>query len=450
MAAGVSSGTYDFKPAVAEFLLEAYERLSIMPSSLTSEHIISARRSANIILSSQFANGGINLFTVELLFIPLVPAVATYGLPENTIDLLDCYIRTYQPSSDQTTLGTALVPMTAAGVPMVTAGGDPMLLSPGSGTLSSVAGSYEVEFYWPANGLQVGDPLFFGCPVSVGDLYLGGFYIVNEVLDTDTVIFRSPTPALITQVGMGATPLFATVNGSVDVQVIIPNHGQSVGADWPVQFETTVGGITIAVGTYDVVSVQNSYTFTIQPGGTATETTAAFENDGQIAIATQADTQATTDVLVYPISRNDYAAIPNKATQGRPTTLWFDRQIRPRLSVWPVPPAPQDPFGIQPVFSPPSTNATNAANPNFYYGLCAYRFKALQDANPIGGQVLDMPKRFFECFVAALVAALAEKFSPAQWQTKLAYAKLRWDEAAAEDREKVSTYGSPDLSGYFR
>ena len=39
-----------------------------------------------------------------------------------------------------------------------------------------------------------------------------------------------------------------------------------------------------------------------------------------------------TDYEIQRISRGDYATLPNKTTQGRPSQFWLDRQIEPKLS----------------------------------------------------------------------------------------------------------------------
>ena len=44
-----------------------------------------------------------------------------------------------------------------------------------------------------------------------------------------------------------------------------------------------------------------------------------------------------TDFDLPKISRGDYLSIPNKTTQGRPSQLYFDRQISPQINVWPTP-----------------------------------------------------------------------------------------------------------------
>jgi hypothetical protein len=44
-----------------------------------------------------------------------------------------------------------------------------------------------------------------------------------------------------------------------------------------------------------------------------------------------------TDYEVQRISRGEYATLPNKTTQGRPSQYWLNRQINPVLNLWSVP-----------------------------------------------------------------------------------------------------------------
>ena len=59
-----------------------------------------ARRSLNL-LTIEWANRGINLWTVEEGSIPLLPGVGTYSLPIDTIDLLDHVVRTGTDQNQQ-------------------------------------------------------------------------------------------------------------------------------------------------------------------------------------------------------------------------------------------------------------------------------------------------------------------------------------------------------------
>lgn len=89
-----SSGTTTFDPTVADLTLEAFERCGIRPPALTTEHMISARMSANLELV-QWSNRQVNLWKVGLHSdITLVDGTATYTLDTDVVSILDAYIRT--------------------------------------------------------------------------------------------------------------------------------------------------------------------------------------------------------------------------------------------------------------------------------------------------------------------------------------------------------------------
>jgi hypothetical protein len=133
-----------------------------------------------------------------------------------------------------------------------------------------------------------------------------------------------------------------------------------------------------------------------------------------------------TDVILSPMGRDTYAALPNKAQAGRPVLYWFDRLITPTVTVWPVP-------------------DTGAA-----YSLTFYGFSQIADADPAGGSTANLPYRFLEAFTSALAAHLAIKWAPPQRAIALdGSAKETWEEAAGEDIEHVTLNMAPDLSGYF-
>jgi len=143
MGIGTPSGTYDWNPALAEFVLECFERIQLFAPALEDRHLIACRRSANLILSD-YANRGINLWTVEQFAIPLIPHVREYELPVNTVDLLDCYLSTFGTGSP-TTLGNALTVLVTGSVdPVLTAAGEPILIGSQSGAFSTIVGDHTV------------------------------------------------------------------------------------------------------------------------------------------------------------------------------------------------------------------------------------------------------------------------------------------------------------------
>ena len=86
-----TTGTATFNLDLNDLVEEAFERAG---SELrTGYDLRTARRSLNL-LTIEWANRGINLWTIEQGQIPLVTGQVVYPLPVDTIDLLDQVIRT--------------------------------------------------------------------------------------------------------------------------------------------------------------------------------------------------------------------------------------------------------------------------------------------------------------------------------------------------------------------
>ena len=60
----VSPYTYDFNAALGDMTLDAFGRLQLRGGALTAEHMASAKREANLLLSS-WSNRGPNLWKME-------------------------------------------------------------------------------------------------------------------------------------------------------------------------------------------------------------------------------------------------------------------------------------------------------------------------------------------------------------------------------------------------
>lgn len=93
-----TTGTSAFNLDVNELIEEAFERCG---KELRSGYDFkTARRSLNL-LTIEWANRGINLWTIEQGTIVLQTGQATYPLPVDTIDLLDTVVRTNNGTSNQ-------------------------------------------------------------------------------------------------------------------------------------------------------------------------------------------------------------------------------------------------------------------------------------------------------------------------------------------------------------
>lgn len=137
----------------------------------------------------------------------------------------------------------------------------------------------------------------------------------------------------------------------------------------------------------------------------------------------------TTDIVVEPISRTEYADQPDKQLQERPTSVWWDRQINSTVTMWPTP------------------------DGNGPYTLYMYVATQLQDATLPQGATLDIPYRFFDAFAAGLAARLAVKYPPPPPNSTVAMQALydkAWGMAAMKDSENVPLFIVPGISFYTR
>lgn len=87
----VTSGTTAFNLDLTELVEEAFERAG--GEMRTGYDLRTARRSLNLMFAD-WANRGVNMWTIEQGTIDLVPGQNTYAIPNDTVDLLEHVIRT--------------------------------------------------------------------------------------------------------------------------------------------------------------------------------------------------------------------------------------------------------------------------------------------------------------------------------------------------------------------
>lgn len=101
-----TSGTSSFNLDLNNIIEEAFERCG---KELRSGYDLrTARRSLNL-LTIEWANKGINLWTVEQGMIPMATGQAIYPIPNDTIDLLDHVIRQNNGTSNQTDINISRI-----------------------------------------------------------------------------------------------------------------------------------------------------------------------------------------------------------------------------------------------------------------------------------------------------------------------------------------------------
>lgn len=108
------SGTTTFNLDIGEIIVEAYERCGIMV--LSGNDYRTARRSIDLMMQ-EWANRGLNLWTVEEGTQVLTAGTNTYSLPTDTIDLIETMLRTGTGSNQQDYTLTRVSVSTYATIP---------------------------------------------------------------------------------------------------------------------------------------------------------------------------------------------------------------------------------------------------------------------------------------------------------------------------------------------
>ena len=130
-----------------------------------------------------------------------------------------------------------------------------------------------------------------------------------------------------------------------------------------------------------------------------------------------------TDFSMSKISRGEYLNLPIKTQKGRPTQYYFDRQITPKIFLWPTP-----------------ENSTDTLE--YFYVRRIHDADTLQNTS-------DVPFRFLPCMVAGLSYYLSIKRAPERTQLLKAVYEEEFQRAAAEDEDRVALNLTPDIK-YLR
>lgn len=118
-----TSGTAVFNLDLNQLVEEAFERCG--QELRTGYDLRTARRSLNL-MTAEWANRGINLWTIEEGAISLTNGTATYNLPADTIDLLDHVIRTGTGQNQQDITISRISADTYISIPAKNATGRPI------------------------------------------------------------------------------------------------------------------------------------------------------------------------------------------------------------------------------------------------------------------------------------------------------------------------------------
>lgn len=114
---------------------------------------------------------------------------------------------------------------------------------------------------------------------------------------------------------------------------------------------------------------------------------------------------------MVPMSRDQYATIPNKEFTGLPNQYFVQRLREPEVYIWPC--ADRDTDVIK-----------------------YYRLRAIEDIGVLSNTP-DIPRQFEEAFASGLAAKVAEKFAPDRASEMATKAEIAFQIARAESRERA-------------
>ena len=159
---------------------------------------------------------------------------------------------------------------------------------------------------------------------------------------------------------------------------------------------------------------------------TVTEGTREYTLDSSVidildVVLRRTEGSTTTDTQMSRVSRSEYINIPTKGTKARPNQYFLDKQNTPVLKIWPAP-----------------ENSTDI--------LVFNKMVRMDDADK-ATNTMDLPFRFYPCFVAGLAYYLSKKRNPQLTeQLKIIYEE-EFRRAADEDEDRASFRITPYSQG---
>ena len=248
----------------------------------------------------------------------------------------------------------------------------------------------------------------------------------NRGLNRWTMTQESITLASgIAEYPLGTLTMTVAASGNFSVGETITGGTSSATASITSKPSATSMAITIPSGTFSI-----GETLT---GGTSSATTTlssavSFEDvqssiDVLSAVIRQnSGTSNQADTSISRISRDTFINISNKRSTSTPSQYYVDRQITPKIKLWPTP----NSSALLLVFD---------------------RMRRIEDVDTMTNTA-DVPFRFYPCLTAGLAYYLSMKRAPALTKMMKAVYEEEFERAAAEDRDRTSLSLTPSSTYY--
>lgn len=133
---------------------------------------------------------------------------------------------------------------------------------------------------------------------------------------------------------------------------------------------------------------------------------------------------SNSDIIIQPIGRNEYLQIPDKSTEGQPSQYFIDKQISPKIQIWPT---------------------SNNNNDSLVFNY----LRRIEDAD-YGTNTMQVPFRFYPCLAAGLAYYLSIKRAPERTMLLKQSYEEEFKRAADQDEVRQSYQVRPSMRSYRR
>ena len=133
---------------------------------------------------------------------------------------------------------------------------------------------------------------------------------------------------------------------------------------------------------------------------------------------------SNSDIIIQPIGRNEYLQIPDKSTEGQPSQYFIDKQISPKIQIWPT---------------------SNNNNDSLVFNY----LRRIEDAD-YGPNTMQVPFRFYPCLAAGLAYYLSIKRAPERTMLLKQSYEEEFKRAADQDEVRQSYQVRPSMRSYRR
>ena len=353
-----TSGTYATLNVPVEVLIrEALERIGLPGELVEYQKLDAALRSLNFLLQ-EWMTREINLWTLKSTLIPLVTSQGQYTLPAELKDITQCSLRL----SFRKRGGIA-----ASNKPTAEdAGADKAFDGNPHTACTQTEANGTISYDFGAGNTQ--------------KITLAG--IQSNISTSYTLILEGTDP-----------------QGRVVPLLTLPKQTYSVNA----QGQGLIQWLELPnPGLYQIYSVRET-------GGATLNLQEIYWNN------------TVQDTLMSEVSRDAYLSTPLKNQTGRPVVYYLDRQIVPRLFIWPAP-------------------------SSLYTCLFVSYEQMMQDVGTVAN-TLDIPARFYEPLIWGLAASLAAKYAPDKIEMARAFSDGAFQRATRDDTENTPFSIRGDGSG---